>query len=145
MCNFIHLSSVTYLRSNLRYFLCTVREIVDMIQSSLLNFTFWQSISNSLSSDSCILSNIFSCALFNFCRKCFQKVSNFAMMDLSSTIILSTLENIGVFFSNQAPAGSRNIPRSQDWSQIPIPEFVEKKIPGFLERRQWFQSPLLVF
>ena len=91
MCNFIHLSSsLTYLRSNLRYFLSTVRETFDLIQSSLLHFTFWQSISNSLCSDNCILSNIsFMRTLLNSCcRKCLlQKGTNFAMMDFSSIIM----------------------------------------------------------
>ena len=84
MCNFIHLSSsLTYLRSNLRYFLSTVRETFDIIQSSLLHFTFWQSISNSLCSDNCIsnISFMRPLQLLCCCRKYLHVGNNLAMMD----------------------------------------------------------------
>ena len=77
-CNFIHFSFSDLLEKQFELFF-----VDSNLWFDLLHFTFWQSISNSLCSDSCILWNIFLGALFSSCRKCLQKVSNFAMMGLS--------------------------------------------------------------
>ena len=67
--------------SNLIIFWAAVRK--HLINSSLLHFTFQQSISNSLCSDNCIsnISFMRPLQLLCCCRKYLQKGNNLAMMD----------------------------------------------------------------
>ena len=43
----------------------------------------------------------------------------------------------------QAPAGSRDIPGSRDWTQIPIPGFLKTKSRDFLGFGKAFKAMLL--
>ena len=54
-----------------------------------------------------------------------------------------------ILSQEQAPAGSRDIPGSRDWTEIPIPGFLKMKSQDFsgfgIAQNTMFQRLLLVF